>query len=399
MTRQIFKGGLVFDGTGADPYAADVAVEDGRFAAVGRDLRGEQIVDVRGRTLLPGLFDTHVHVLGVEPELPVRLAEPFSYQFYVAIRNLRSLLECGITTIRDCAGADLGVKRAVETGLIPGPRMRISITAISQTAGHMDGWTPSGEYVNPYYLPHPGRPGSIADGPEAVRRLVRQTVRAGADFVKVLCTDGLTTDPRRTHFGEAELAVLMAEARAAGLPVAAHAIGTEGVKNAVRAGARSIEHGAYLDEEAVQLMAARGTWLVPTLFVEPANMPAVLEAERDLGAVLYKAAEFDQAHVASFRAALAAGVPIAMGTDYGNDCGANLVQLLVMHEAGMPAERVLVSATSAAAELMGLAGELGTIEPGKRADLVVLDGDPYDFRAFKDNIRAVYQDGVLQVES
>jgi imidazolonepropionase-like amidohydrolase len=263
----------------------------------------------------------------------------------------------------------------------------------------MDPWLPSGECVNPYYIAHPGRPGSIVDGPDEVRFAARASVRAGADFIKVLTSDGFTTDPRRSHFQLDELEVLLEESRASGKPLVAHAIGSAGAKNALKLGGfRSIEHGAYLDDESVELLASSDTWLVPTLFREPEDFVpdegVELDVERDHTAAHYSESSFNDEHEASFKRALAAGAKIAMGTDFGNDCGENLMQLWKMHELGMSAEQVLVSATSSAAELMDLGDELGTIAAGKRADVVVVDGDPYDFRTLKQNIRAVYQDGV-----
>ncbi|MFI6294732.1 amidohydrolase family protein [Nonomuraea sp. NPDC050790] len=403
MTRTVFKGARLFDGTGHAPYAADVAVEGGRFAAVGPDLAGDVVVDVTGRTLLPGLFDCHVHVLGVAPTLAERLNEPFSFQFYNAITNLGQLLECGITTVRDCAGADLGVKRALEDGLIKGPRLQISITAISQTGGHMDGATPSGHWVDPYYLPHPGRPSSVADGVTGVRKVVRESLRMGADFIKVLATHSGNARFETTRFTVAELTAIAEEARAAGVPVAVHAYGPDAVKDAVRAGARSIEHVAYFDGEALELMRASGAWLVPTVAMEMYELPGaqLTTAEGEREAIGHQN-DPGRDTVAAARRALAelkrardAGIRIAMGTDFGNTAGENLDELAAMVIAGLTPAEALVAATSSAAELLGLDGELGTVAVGKRADLIVVDGDPYDFKLLKGAIEAVYMDGGL----
>ncbi|MEV7007042.1 amidohydrolase family protein [Streptosporangium sp. NPDC051022] len=403
MTRTVFTGADVFDGTGSAPYRADVAVEDGRFAEVGTGLTGDETVDVTGRTLLPGLFDCHVHVLGVAPTVAERLGEPFSFQFYNAIPNLRRLLECGITTVRDCAGADLGVKQALRDGLIAGPRLQISITAISQTGGHMDGATPSGQWVDPYYLPHPGRPGSIADGVTGVRKAVRRSLRMGADFVKVLATHSGRARYESTRFTVAELEAVAEEARAAGVAVAVHAYGPAAIKDAIRAGARSIEHIAYLDDEAIALMKESGTWLVPTVAMEMYELPesevTTPEAARE---AIGHQDDPGQDHVAAARKALAelgrahrAGIRIAMGTDFGNTAGDNLDELRAMTLAGLSPAEALVAATSSAAELLGLDDQLGTVTAGKRADLVVVDGDPYDFAALKGAIESVYMDGGL----
>src|SRR5580692_12954537 len=162
MSRTVLYGGRVFDGTGSPVADGDVAFEDGRIVAVGTGLDGDDGVDVAGCTLLPGLFDCHVHVTSSGTDFLRRLQQPFSYQFYEAARNLAATLDCGITTVRDAGGADLGIQRAVEDGLIDGPRMRIAITILSQTAGHGDGWLPSGVVLD---VPYPGVPSGIVDGP------------------------------------------------------------------------------------------------------------------------------------------------------------------------------------------------------------------------------------------
>jgi imidazolonepropionase-like amidohydrolase len=400
MTRTVFSGGSVFDGTGTAPAPADVVVEDGRIVEVGTGLDGDKGVDCAGAVLLPGMFDCHVHVTISEIGLLARVQKPFSYQFYEAARNLRATLGQGITTVRDAAGADLGIKQAVDDGLIPGPRMQISVGLISPTGGHGDSWHPSGLCV-PLMVPHPGRPDSTVDGPDEMRRVARTLLRAGADVLKVCTTGGVLSprdDPRHSQFTPAELDVLITEATMQGRPVMAHAQGSAGIKNAVRAGVRSIEHGIYLDDEAIELMLSHDTWLVPTL-VAPVNVLRAADAGVDLpAAVVAKAREVVQAHRDSVRRAHAAGVRIAMGTDSGvGPHGTNLEELALMRECGLSPADVLVATTSSAARLLGLDGQLGRVEPGWRADLVVVNGDPYDFATLGSNIRAVWKDGVRVV--
>ena len=396
--RTLFAGGRVFDGTGAAPAAADVAVEDGRIVEVGTGLDGDEHVDVSGRTLLPGLIDAHVHVMIAHVDLWRLVQTPFSYRFYQAIHNLEATLRIGITTVRDAGGADLGLKQALEHGLIAGPRVQLSISMLSQTGGHGDGWMPSGNRIQ--LLPrHPGLPLAICDGVDEVRRTVREMVRAGAEVIKCATTGGVMSNrdkPEHSGFSPEELDALVGEARALGVEVMAHAQGTPGIKNALRAGIRSIEHGIYLDDEAIELMLDRGAWLVPTLMaavgVVKASEAGIAIPEESLR----KALEVIEAHRDSFRRAVHAGVKVAMGTDSGvTPHGDNLEELQLMAENGMAPEQVLVATTSAAAELMGLGDELGTIEPGKRADLVVVDGDPYELATLKGRIAAVYQDGRL----
>lgn len=401
MTRTVFAGGTVFDGTGADPAAADVAVADGRIADVGPGLDGDQIVDCAGATVLPGFFDCHVHVTVSDIDLLHRVHRPFSYQFYQAARNLERTLALGITTVRDAAGADLGIKQAVADGLIPGPRLQISVGLITQTGGHGDGWLPSGHCV-PLSLPHPGRPAALADGPDEMRRTARTLIRAGAEALKVCTTGGVLSpgdDPRHSQFTPEELDVLVTEATMRGRYVMAHAQGAEGIKNAVRAGVRSIEHGIYLDDEAIELMVARGTWLVPTL-VAPVNVVRAARAGAILpAAVVRKAEEVIEIHADSVRRAVAAGVRIAMGTDSGvGPHGTNLEELPLMASCGMCPLEVLAATTSSAARLLGYGDELGVLAPGYRADLVVVGGDADDLDGLAGNVRQVWQDGVCVVD-
>ncbi|WP_116206113.1 metal-dependent hydrolase family protein [Amycolatopsis circi] len=400
MTRTLFTGGTVFDGTGSAPAPADVAVEDGRIVEVGAGLDGDRAVDCTGAMLLPGMFDCHVHVTVSDLGLLQRVQKPFSYQFYEAARNLWTTLKLGITTVRDAAGADLGIKQAVADGLIPGPRLEIAVGLISPTGGHGDGWMPSGHCV-PLSLPHPGRPSALADGPDEMRRVARTLLRAGADVLKVCTTGGVLSprdDPRHSQFTPEELDVLVAEATMQGRAVMAHAQGSEGIKNAVRAGIRSIEHGIYLDDEAIELMLAHGTWLVPTL-VAPVNVIRAAAAGAALpDAVVQKAKEVAEVHLDSVRRAVAAGVRIAMGTDSGvGPHGTNLEELELMRSAGMSPADVLVAATSSAARLLGKDAELGRLAPGYRADVVVVSGDIYDFPALAGNVREVWQDGARAV--
>src|SRR5438034_10606938 len=178
MTRTLFAGATVFDGTGAAPAAADVVVENGRIVEVAPGLDGDERVDVSGKHLLPGLFDCHTHVMFSHVDFWRMLQTPFSLMFFEAMHNLRKTLEIGITTIRDAGGADLGVKTAVADGLIPGPRMQISIGMISQTGGHGDEWMPSG--VERLFQPYPGSPSVIVAGADEMRRNVRERIPNGA---------------------------------------------------------------------------------------------------------------------------------------------------------------------------------------------------------------------------
>jgi imidazolonepropionase-like amidohydrolase len=400
MTRTLFSGARIVDGTGADPAVADLVVEDGRIVEIGRGLDGDERVDLAGKALLPGLFDCHTHVVVSTIDQTRNLNTPFSYRFYEAAENLVATLRVGITTVRDAGGADLGIKEAVAKGLITGPRMQISLSMISQTGGHGDPWTASGTDV--HWLPrHPGVPDTIVNGTDEMRSKVRELVRMGADVIKVAVSGGVLSPrdkPTHAHFRPAELEVLVEEAAAAGIWVMAHAQATPGIKNGIRAGIRSIDHGIYLDDEAIQLMLDRGTWLVPTL-VAPRGVIDAAEAGAAIPAQsVAKAREVVETHRASFATAVAAGVKVAMGTDSGvTPHGDNLRELALMVEGGMTPMQAIVATTSSAAELMGLDNELGTLEPGKRADLVVVDGDPLDVATLADRVESVYQDGARVV--
>jgi imidazolonepropionase-like amidohydrolase len=400
MSRTLFAGGRVFDPRAMSLDEADVVVEGERVVEVGTGLDGDERVDLSGRAVLPGLFDCHTHVTISHIDMWKMVQRPFSLMFYEAEQNLEATLRIGITTIRDAGGADLGMKAAIERGLIRGPRMQISIKMLSQTGGHGDEWFPFGGEV-PFFMPYPGSPSGLVDGPEEMRRKVRELIRDGADVIKVATTGGVLSpsdDPRHAHFSDEELDMLVTEAAKAGRWVMAHAQGAEGIKRSIRAGIRSIDHGIYLDDEAIELMLDRGTWLVPTL-VAPIGVISAAESGAQIPeAALAKAKEVVEIHRDSVRRAHAAGVKIAMGTDSGvTPHGENLKELELMAELGMAPGEVVRASTLTAAELMGMEADLGAIEPGRRADLVVVEGDPYDFKTLGERVEAVYKDGTRLV--
>jgi imidazolonepropionase-like amidohydrolase len=397
MTRVLFTGGKVLDGTGADVTGADVVVQDGRIVDIGPGLDGDESIDVSGRTILPGLFDCHTHVVVSSIDTMRLLQTPFSYRFFQAAHNLEATIRIGITTVRDAGGADLGVKQAVDDGLVAGPRMHISLSMLSQTGGHGDGWMPYGGTVRALLTHHPGVPETIVDGTDEMRHKVRELIRMGADVIKVATSGGVLSPrdkPTHAHFRLEELEVLVEEANAAGIFVMAHAQAAPGIKNAIRAGIRSIDHGIYLDDEAIQLMLDRGTWLVPTL-VAPRGVIDAADAGASIPeASVAKAREVVETHAASFAKAVAAGVKVAMGTDSGvTPHGQNLRELALMVAGGMTPMQAIEATTRSAAELMGLQDDLGTLEPGKRADLVIVEGDALDVGTLADRVVQVYKDG------
>jgi imidazolonepropionase-like amidohydrolase len=401
VTRVVLSGGQVFDGTGAPPADADVVFEDGRILEVGEGLDADEAVDVSGRTLLPGLFDCHAHIAMRYEDFDESrtMNEPFTMPFYRAAQNLRTTLELGITTVRDASGADAGLRLAVEEGTLVGPRMQVSLTMLSMTGGHNDPWLPSGA-VSAWGVGYPGMPSGVCDGVEGVSRKVREVIRAGADVIKIASSGGFfspTDDPMEPNYSQEEVDAIVRTAADLGTWVMSHAHGPEGIKRAVRAGVRSIDHGTFLDEEGAALMVDRGTWLVPTLTAgdtteelanDPHLSPLMREKLQGLGRP-----EFD-----AFRLAAEAGVKVAMGTD----CpvaphGTNLNELRHMAEHGFTPTQALVAATSSAAELMGLQDELGTIAPGKRADVSVVNGDPFVFTDLRERVEQVWKDGTRVV--
>ena len=376
---------------------ADVVIQDGRVVDVGPGLDGDEAVDVSGRTLLPGMFDCHTHVVMDHFDYLRLLTEPFSLQFFYAVKALRQTLDLGITTVRDAWGADAGVKAAVDRGLVAGPRLRITISMVAQTGGHADSWSLCGGAI-PLLPQHPGRPDGVVDGADNLRRVVRELIRAGADGIKVAASGGvlsLNTDPHLPQLGEDELTAIVDEAATANRWVMAHCHSAAGAKNAVRAGVRSIDHGSYLDDEAIAMMADRGTWLVPTLLAAQGVVDSAAAGNALPPGVLEKAEEATVRAKESFRLAVDVGVPVAMGTDCPvSPHGTNLREVQLMADAGLGAARALHAATLSAAALLRVDDMLGSIEPGKRADVVVVSGDPLDLDDYASRIEQVWKDGV-----
>ncbi|MCB9138121.1 MAG: amidohydrolase family protein [Caldilineaceae bacterium] len=403
MGQTYIHNGTLIDGTGRAPIQdAALVIDDNRIKAVGtaadlpRPGRDATDVDAGGGTILPGLIDTHVHLMMEGLNIPEMITRPFSLNFYRAVDHMRRTINAGVTTVRDAGGADLGIKQAVEEGLVVGPRMQISITALSITGGHGDGWMPSGFSLD-LFPPYPGMPDPICDGVEGVRKKVREVLRAGAEVVKICSTGGVlspTDHPEFTQFSPDELAVIVQEAAyRRGVKVMSHAQGVEGIKNAVRAGIHSIEHGIFLDDEAIELMLEHGTFLVPTLLAPL----AVLEQAEMPEYGVRKARETIEIHSESIAKAYEAGVTIAMGTDAAvMPHGTNLRELGLMCNIGMSPMEAIVATTKTAAECLGWQDRVGTLEAGKLADVVIAATDPLaDIRSLEnvDNIRVVIQDG------
>ena len=399
--------GTLIDGTGADPRRrATIEVRDGEIIAI-HDAHhvpaGATAIDATGLTVMPGLIDSHVH-LSMQPKgLEDRLQTPYSLGVAETLVNARATLDAGVTTVRDAGGTPRGVKMALERGLFPGPRVRISVGALSQTGGHGDPTTMSGVRLraDAADAPMAEHPWTVVDGVDEARRAVRQLIRAGADQIKLMTSGGVMSpgsDPGRTGFGRDEIAAIVHEARAAGRTTMSHAQASAGILNAVVSGVDSIEHGVYLTEEICHEMIARGTYLVPTL---AAPLWVLRRAERDPGSVpawaVAKGRTVVVAHKASFRMAVELGVPIAMGTDHGvGPHGTNAEELALMVEGGLTPMQAIMASTSVAAKCCRVDYLVGTIAPGMRADLIAVAGDPLaDITVLQDptRLKLIMHDG------
>lgn len=354
----------------------------------------DKIIDCTGMTVLPGLIDAHVHL--AFRSVPDRLryqvtASPMLKAFYAA-KHARMTLHAGFTTVRTMGGEEcMAVKQAIEADVIEGPRLLVS-GIVDMTCGHID------------LIRHPSLPRlpeDTADGVWEVRKRVRQHVRNGADFIKICTSGGVVSeidDPEWRNYTLEEIMAITDEAHAIGRHVAAHAQGNLGIKNAVRGGVDTIEHGIFLDDEAIEMMLKAGCYLVPTLTVAHAEMTRGKEAGMSARA-LEKAQRVHPVRMESVRKAYQAGVKIACGTDTASIAlhGENSKELeLLMEAGGLSAMEAIKAATSMAAEAIGISKNVGSIEAGKYADLLVIDGDPLaDIKIFQDRqkIKAVYKGG------
>ncbi|MEW6546772.1 MAG: amidohydrolase family protein [Bacillota bacterium] len=404
----VIRAGLLIDGSGREPISPGVlVVEDDRIVAVGRPDEvtyppDSVLYDAGDRTVMPGLVDSHVHITGSgEASWVDTIKNTIPYTTLRAAVNARATLEAGITAIRDAGagwGIDVGLKRAINEGLMPGPRMVVSGPGLSITGGHGDpanGWPPE--------IVFRGREMSVVDSPDEARRAARTHLRDGADCIKLLATGGVLSEgdlPTSRGLTIEEMRAAIEEAHNLGKKTLAHAQGSTGIKNAILAGIDSIEHGCYLTEEIVEMMLARGVFLVPTL----SAVHHIVERGTEAGIPPYaveKARRMQEAHFRSFRMALEAGVKIAMGTDAAtpfNYHGENALELELMVRAGMTPMQAIVAATARGAELLGL--ETGVLEPGRLADVIVVDGNPLqDISCLQDKgrILLVMKGGAVQV--
>jgi imidazolonepropionase-like amidohydrolase len=377
-------GARLIDARSDEPIDGDTLVvgDDGRIVSIGRSRgaipAGATVIDAAGATVVPGLIDCHVHFSGRHERLEETLGVTYTESVGTMLRAGKVFLDSGVTTIRDAGGAPAGLKRLFAAGW-PGPRLQVSATPISITGGHGDGMTPSGIDLDGD-RPMTELPPGIADGPDEVRKVVRAQIRAGADWIKTFATGGVYSamdSPGAVQFSLAELRVMVEEAALAGIHgVLAHAENAAGIANAVRAGVKSIEHGDGIDDEAIDLMLERDIPLVPTFqisyrMLEPdlvergVTPPWAVEKQRALMADLDR----------NFRHAVERGIRVAMGTDGVRDEHLPR-ELTLMVQHGLTPRRALAAATIEAARLLGLGDDLGTLEPGRIADVLLVTGDP-----------------------
>lgn len=378
----VFRQGRVFDGTTFLNGPHDVEIRNGTIEAVRPSPESLDedssmtVIDCSRKTVLPGMIDAHVHLL-VTSANPVQNAlDPFSLAYYRSVNNARAMLESGITSARDLAGADAGLKESIELGVTLGPRLAIAIGGMSITGGHGDNWLRSGVKLHAVN-DSPGKPNAIADGREEVRKVAREMFRAGADVIKICATGGVMSmndHPDHSQFSVEEIQVIVEEATARGSYVAAHAIGTNGIKNALRAGVRSIEHAIFVDDEAIQMMLDADAYMVPTL---TAPRQVLEHGHVGIGlpeGIMTKARGVIDQHLKNFSKAVDAGVKIAMGSDAGvGPHGRSLDELPLMAEGGMSLEAVLAAATSVGAELLPEEWKVGHLRPSYTADVLVVD--------------------------
>jgi imidazolonepropionase-like amidohydrolase len=402
-----FRHATVLPGTGADPVEDATVVVEGTIiqdiltsTRAGARVSGE-VIDCGGRTLMPGLIDAHVHVCALDVDMSAqRRTYPTSLMAYAIGKTIRETLDQGFTTIRDAGGADWGMKEAVDRGLIPGPRMFVSGHPLSQSGGHGDPRTRAENYAGCDCGSAIGMVPNIADGVDEVRRAVRTQLRRGADQIKVMAGGGVASPTDRlesVQYRPDELGAAVAEAQAAGTYVLAHAYTPQAIRFAVEAGVRSIEHGNFLDDATAELMAAKGTFLVPT-FV---TYEKLHEHGGERGLTPAQLAKLDLvlgSGLDGLRRAHMAGVRIGSGSDLLGDLARYKTRELTIKASVIGPHAALVATTKTNAELLGIGDEVGTIETGKRADLLVVDGDPLaniGLLQDQDNLLAIVKAGEI----
>lgn len=395
------RAALVIDGRGGEPLRPGVVVIRGeRIEAVGADLRipqGARLVDLGRATVVPGLIDLHTHLtdeVGTHWENALLTTTPAKAAIY-GVKNARDTLMAGFTTCRDMGPTwpftDVDLRNALDHGAVPGPRLQVAGNYVSATGGAGDARQFS-IYVEVPLVQN------LADGVDAVRRAVRTNFKHGADFIKILATGAVLSKgipPGAQQYSDEEIRVAVEEANRWGRFVASHAHGAEGIKAAIRAGVRTIDHGSMMDDEGIEMLKARPTYYVPTLYVGP----AVLEEGKTLNvpeSEIERSREMTGFRAATFRRALKAGLSIPFGTDAGVfPHGRNAREFAERVREGESPMHAIVSATRVSAEAMGWPDRVGTLEPGKYADLIAVAGDPLQDITELERVKWVMKGGVV----
>ena len=402
--RIAIRAARLVDGQGGAPVAdAVVLIEGDRIAAASPRLTipaGTEVIDLTSSTLLPGLIDAHTHITGGDPrEYYEKLfrRSPID-QAVEAHLYARHTLEAGFTTVRDVGAAefvDVGLRKAIDSGLVAGPRMQVATLAIGATGGHADltGFSPYLEFK---------QFSAVADGVDEIRKAVRLRVKNGADLIKAIATAGVLSEESSAgapQYSQQELDALVQEASMWGRKVAAHAHGAEGIKRAVRAGVASIEHGSLLDDEGIKLMKERGTYLVADIY----NDDYIVAEYTRLGfpqKIIDKERLVGRQQRENFKRAVQAGVKIAYGTDAGvYPHGWNAKQFAHMVRWGTTPLQAIQAATVNAADLLGWADRVGALEPGKFADVIAVTGDPLQDVTLLEHVGFVMKGGQVVKDS
>ncbi|HUJ24194.1 MAG TPA: amidohydrolase family protein [Bryobacteraceae bacterium] len=404
----VLKANRMFDGMSDQVVSPGlVVVVAGRIQAIGTDAPippGAEVIDLGDATLLPGFMDAHTHLsFESSPDWKQdaldRLRKPVAEQALDASEYARKTLMAGFTTVRDVGSGefiDVGLRNAIRDGKIAGPRMLVAVHAIGSTGGHCDH---GGGYRYGLFGKETGPEEGVANGPDAVRQAVRLNVKYGADVIKTCATGGvlsLTDDVDTPQMTQAELDALVDEAHALRRKTAAHAHGATGAKRAIRAGIDSIEHGSFLDDEALDMMKACGTVWIPTL-TAPWWIGHQLESGHYMPApIAAKARAAISSINSAFQKGLAKGVKIGFGTDSAvSPHGMNAKEFVLMVELGMKPIDALKTATSVDAELLGVANRLGTLAAGRIADVVAVPGDPASDIHQTEKVFFVMKEGVI----
>ncbi len=359
----------------------------------------DKIIDLKNKTVMPGLMDMHVHL---ESETKRgAAADRFTMNppdvAFESVGYAKTTLMAGFTTVRDLGGSGVNVslRNAINKNQVMGPRVYTAGKSIATTGGHAD---PTNGYRK-NLMGDPGPAEGVINGADEARKAVRQRYKDGSDLIKITATAGVLSqakDASGAQFTDDELKAIMETAKDYGFKVAAHAHGAEGMKRAIRAGITSIEHGSYMDDEAMELCKKYGTWYVPTIIAGRSTADSAKISGYYSAIVTPKALEVGTKIQATFARAYKAGVKIAFGTDAGVFThGKNWMEFTYMIEGGMPPMEAIRSATLNGAELLGVTNILGVIENGKLADIIAVDGDPIRDIRTMEKVRFVMKDGVV----